>query len=101
MRVCNISPRSSAMVRLLALAGSVRITMGLVVLQRFVIGTELLTVRTQISSAVHMFGLNVLIKVGFMPGRVLTIYTEPATIHFLLHPRQDLLVSVLPTIIFT
>ena len=74
--------------------------MGFMVLQWFVIGTELLTIRTQISSAVHMLGLNMLIKVCFMPGRVLTIQTDPATIRILLHPRQDLVVSVFPSIIF-
>ena len=107
IRVFNISPRTSAMLIQLAVAvfgggtllfGS---TMGFMVLQWFVIRTELLTIRTQVSSAVHMLCLNMLIKVGSMTGRVLTIQTKPATLDCLLHPRQHLAVTVFPSIIFT
>ena len=65
-RVLNISPRTSAMLIQLALAvfGRAllfRITMGFMVLQWFVIGTELLTTGTKKSFAVHMLCLNMLI----------------------------------------
>ena len=43
------------------------------VFQRFIIGTELLTVRTQIAATVDMLGLNVLVEVGLMTSTVLAV----------------------------
>ena len=61
--------------------------LGFVIFQRFVIWTELLTVRTKISSTVDMLGLNVMVEVCPVTSAVLAVQTGPVTISIFLHPR--------------
>ena len=60
---------------------------GYVILQRLVIWTELLTVRTKIASRVDMLGLYVVIEVCPVTSAVLAVQTGPVTITSFLHPR--------------